>query len=294
MILFKRVGDSFRHIEDREWLLLVLETLGVLVGILLAFELQEWAQQRSEAAKHHQLMERLFEETESDVAVLRDIRSTSDEVAENERDFATKLSAGECPPQDSWAAVVTTNMYPPITVPSGVYDELMGAGGLSSIEDASLRAAIQHFRGYLDLSARQSDLFHSTRAGSGTTLAIEDPRVTVHFDPSADEPEIITYDRAALCNDKAFRNRLIDAVRDHGIILSRHAELTDYAIRMCAKLGRLVGAQCTPAFGGPLTGADAQLAAKAAQESKSQATPMLRLPSRSVSPSAPDAGRARG
>ena len=43
MILFKRVGDSFRHIEDREWLLLVLETLGVLVGILLAFELQEWA-----------------------------------------------------------------------------------------------------------------------------------------------------------------------------------------------------------------------------------------------------------
>lgn len=28
MILFKRVGESFRHIEDREWLLLFLETLG--------------------------------------------------------------------------------------------------------------------------------------------------------------------------------------------------------------------------------------------------------------------------
>jgi hypothetical protein len=37
MILFKRVGDSFRHIEDREWLLLCVETLGVLVGILVAF-----------------------------------------------------------------------------------------------------------------------------------------------------------------------------------------------------------------------------------------------------------------
>ena len=294
MILFKRVGDSFRQIEDREWLLLVLETLGVLIGILLAFELQEWASRRDEAAKHRQLMERLFEESESDVAVLRDVRSTSRDVAQNEGEFAAKLSAGECPPEDAWAAVTTTNMYPPITVPSGVYDELMGAGGLSSIDDSSVRASIQHFRGYLDLAARQSDLFHSTRASLGTTLAIEDPRVTVHFDPSADEPEIITYDRAALCPDKAFRNRMIDAVRDHGIIMSRHDDLTDFAIGMCAKLGRLVGQRCVPAFGGPLSGADAQLAANAARATKAEAKPMLRLPSRSASPSAPGAGRGRG
>ena len=43
MILFKRVSESFRHIEDREWMLLSLETLGVLAGILIAFELQQWA-----------------------------------------------------------------------------------------------------------------------------------------------------------------------------------------------------------------------------------------------------------
>ena len=72
MILFKRVGDSFRHIEDREWLLLVLETLGVLVGILLAFELQEWASNRAAAAKHDEMMDRLFEESEQDVGSLRE------------------------------------------------------------------------------------------------------------------------------------------------------------------------------------------------------------------------------
>ena len=44
MILFRRVGEAFRHIEDREWLLLALETLGVLAGILIAFELQLWGQ----------------------------------------------------------------------------------------------------------------------------------------------------------------------------------------------------------------------------------------------------------
>lgn len=53
MILFRRIGQAVSHIEDREWVLLVLETLGVLAGILIAFELQQWGAQRDQAAKHH-------------------------------------------------------------------------------------------------------------------------------------------------------------------------------------------------------------------------------------------------
>src|SRR5690242_6723165 len=99
MILFKQVGESFRHIEDREWVLLFLETLGVLVGILLAFELQEWGQGRADAAKHRQLIERLFEESETDVTSLRKIRTIEVQMIANERQFATNLSAGKCPPE---------------------------------------------------------------------------------------------------------------------------------------------------------------------------------------------------
>ena len=99
MILFKRVGDSFRHIEDREWLLLVLETLGVLVGILLAFELQEWASNRAAAAKHDEMMDRLFEESEQDVGSLREIRDVLLAQSKAEVDFATQISAGKCTPK---------------------------------------------------------------------------------------------------------------------------------------------------------------------------------------------------
>src|SRR5690242_11093228 len=97
MILFKRVGESFRHIEDREWVLLFLETLGVLVGILLAFELQEWGSRRSEAAKHREIMERLFEESQLDVIYLRGIRDFMRTAVKAESDFAERLSNGECP-----------------------------------------------------------------------------------------------------------------------------------------------------------------------------------------------------
>jgi hypothetical protein len=229
--------------------LLFLETLGVLVGILLAFELQEWGQRRSDAAKHRQLMERLFEESQSDVSVLRSFRAVEREMAANERGFATALSAGQCPAEAAWSAAMSVNMYPPVTVPSGVYDELMGAGGLSSIEDPSVRTSIQRFRGYFDLTSRQSDAFRASRIAGRVGIEIDDPRVTVRFDPAADEPEIITYDRNALCGDKGFRNRMIDNVRDHGVILSREADLTDHAIRMCATLGRLVGRACVPSDG---------------------------------------------
>lgn len=265
MILFKRVRDSFRHIEDREWVLLFLETLGVLVGILLAFELQEWASRRSEAAKHRQLMERLFEEAQADVGVLRDFRSIERQMASNERQFAAELSAGRCPPQPMWSAVSTINMYPPVTVPSGVYEELMGAGGLSSIQDSSVRTAIERFRGYLDFTAQQSENFHAANAAGGTALPIDDPRVTVQFIPSADEPEVITYDRTALCSDRGFRNRLIDHVRDHGVILSRQSDLTDSAIVMCARLGRLVERKCVPPDA-PLDAADQATANKALKD----------------------------
>ena len=262
MMLFKRVSDSFKHIEGREWALLCLETLGVLIGILVAFELQEWAGQRADAAKHRQLMERLFDESETDVAVLRSMRGVYQEAGATERNFAVAVSAGKCPDEAAWSAVATVNMYPPLTAPSGVYDELMGAGGLSSIEDSSVRAAIEQFRGNLDFAARQSEQFHVARSAHANGVAIDDPRVHVRFDPSADEPEIIAYDRKALCADSGFRNRMIDAVRDHSVIQSRQAALTDLAIRMCARLRRLVGGTCTPPDG-PLGAADQATARKA-------------------------------
>ena len=264
MILFKRVSESFKHIEDREWVLLALETLGVLAGILIAFGLQEWGQRRNEAARHRQLMERLFEESQSDVAVLRSFRTIQKEMGSNERKFAAQLSAGSCPPEARWSAVATINMYPPVTVPSSVYQELMAAGGLSSINDRSVRTAIETFRGYLDFTARQSDAFHDARAAGRVGLEIDDPRVTARFDPSADEPEIITYDRPALCADKAFRNRIVDNVRDHGVIMSRQADLTDAAIIMCSRLGRVFGRVCVPPDG-PLDAADLSTARKALQ-----------------------------
>ena len=268
MILFKRVGESFRHIEDREWVLLFFETLGVLVGILLAFELQEWAQRRSDAAKHHQLMERLFEESEFDVMVLRDMRDRLNEMVHREQAFAVELGQGRCPPANEWNAATTFNILPAVTAPSFVYQELMGAGGLSSVERKDVREALSLFHGDLDWAQQQVSYFRQYRSDP---IPPGDPRTTIVFDPRKEEPEVETFDRKALCADHIFRNKVATATRAHTVFASYHGDVTEDAINMCVRLGDSLGHHCVP-VDGPLKGADAAYAAKVAVKMRNELT----------------------
>lgn len=257
MILFKRVRESFRHIEDREWILLFLETLGVLVGILIAFELQQWGQQRADSAKHHQLMERLFEESEMDVAVIREMRDRLNELLAGEKIFAAGLAAGQCPPETQWEAVETIGMLPALTAPTSVYQELMGAGGLSSVQRRDVRNSIAVFHGELEWSQQQIAYFRQVKEDP---VANRDPRVTITFDPA--KGEVAVFDRRALCADRAFRNMYAANLRQHVVFTSYHQSTLEDAIGMCVRLGDNIGHGCVPTFGGPLKGADADYAAK--------------------------------
>ena len=259
MILFKRVSESFRHIEDREWVLLALETLGVLAGILIAFELQQWGQQRSDAAKHRQLMERLFEESEMDVAALRDMRDVLDELVDREKLFGIALAKEQCPPQSQWEAVNTISMLPALTAPDSVYRELMSASGLSAVQRRDVRTAIAQFHGNLEWSQQQVAYFRQVKEDP---LPTRDPRQTITFDPTKHEPEVVSYDRQALCADHAFRNTFAASLRQHIVFTSYHAASVADAINMCVRLGDNVGRSCVPTFGGPLKDDDAKLAAK--------------------------------
>lgn len=259
MILFKRVGESFKHIEGREWALLFMETVGVLVGILLAFELQEWAQQRSDAAKHRQLMERLFEETQLDVAVLRDMRDVMYGLLDREKTFAVALGKRECPPQSQWDAVGSVEKLPALTAPTSVYQELMGAGGLSAVERKDVREALAVFHRDLDWSQQQVAYFRQVKESPVSTA---DPRVTISYDRTKGDPEVATYDREALCADHAFRNTYASALRQHIVFTGYHQGMLEDAIAMCVRLGDSLGHNCVPTFSGPLKGSDAAYAAK--------------------------------
>jgi hypothetical protein len=70
----------------------------------------------------------------------------------------------------------------------------------------------------------------------------------------------MSFDRAALCRDHGFRNRVADNVRNHVVWDGFRQRLTDLAIAMCGELGRSLGRQCTPTKGPPLTRAERKIA----------------------------------
>lgn len=259
MLLLSRLGRAYKGIDGRDWALLSLETFCLIAGILIAFELNEWAASRNEAKRHDRLMERLFEEAENDVVFLRDMRNTMREFREREKSFAVTLSQGRCPSAKQFQALVGITRYPAMTAPTNVYQELMGAGGLSSIESREVRDSITLFHANLNWAQKQVDFF---RAGKVEPITDGDVRMRARFDPSADEPGVVTFDRLALCSDPGFQNKVVTATRNHVVFVSYFEEVLKDAINMCVKLGESLGKSCEPRFGGPLTGEDATFAAE--------------------------------
>jgi len=257
MILFKRVSESFRHIEGREWALLALETLGVIAGILIAFELNEWAARRSAAQKQHELLERLLEEAEATVTVTRSDRDQMNAIVGAEKSFATALlHRAECPAEPAWKAVDTLPMYPSIAVPSSVYQEIVSSGGLSGIENTDVRRSVSRFHSLLAWYQAQNDHF---RDKLNYPISIADKGVTYDFDQSKAEPQISHYDREALCPDHRFRNGIADSTRNHVMVAGYHSDLARAAIFTCVRIGAALGTSCVPPDG-QLKGSDAQAA----------------------------------
>ena len=67
---FGRLRDA---IADHNWFSVAIEILIVTVGILLAFQIDQWGDQRKQAGEERQFLERLYRENLSSAAELRQV-----------------------------------------------------------------------------------------------------------------------------------------------------------------------------------------------------------------------------
>ena len=265
VILFSQIRGAIGEIQRREWALLCLETLGVLVGIFIAFQLNEWATGRREASRNREMIDRLFDETQRNISWLREQRTRAETITSNEVKFATELvHESRCPADgEMWKSVYTVTWYPPMVVETSVYDEMMGAGGLATIEDSYARRAVSRF--HTDLN-QIKERIGFIRARTSPAIELDDPRSHASYDPTKDDPLAYTFDRNALCGDASFKNRVADKVRDHEVVMDQRSDLVRSAIEMCSSLGKIMGRRCMPFRGGPLVGQDAKFADEAWEE----------------------------
>ncbi|MCM8558342.1 hypothetical protein [Sphingomicrobium sediminis] len=259
LALWRRVRGAVGDIGPTEWALLGIETVAVVGGIVIAFQLEQWAEDRREARDRDELAERLLEEAEDSVAILRAER---DLMAERGTSVDTMLKAwivdGKCPP----AELAFSRYHSPLNVPTAVYDEMIGSGGLALLAGERERRAVAHYAARrMSFEQRQEHYRAATNydlapvAGNGIRPVWDEDRQFYRLERT----------RETGCDDPTQQLQAVFDAQMFKIQQASRVDLTDAAISMCGVLAHHVGRTCSP-NDAPLEGRDADIARDAAQE----------------------------
>lgn len=157
----QRLAEALR---GRDWLGLLFETLVVTLGVLLAFEIEQWAQERQRAAEERLFLERLhFDYGRAAQEMLIVIRHHDRVIQAYRQAFAARhdpqrLRALSDEPGACQAGYLRTAPFS-----DTVFQELISSGKLDRIRDPRLRAKIR------DLTTEQASLKDRAAAGREVT-----------------------------------------------------------------------------------------------------------------------------
>lgn len=235
-----RIRAAFASLTGADWALQFVRFVAVVAGILIAFALDGWNSNRLEKIREDRLMERLLEESERGTLYLRDrLEMTSERLLGWQR-LAISLSDNRCPAADAWPGLHLIDRFPSVTPPIAVANET--ASSIGDLNQPELREALAGYRARLNFLQAETRSFD----GSMTLLDPGDPRYSLDYEPSAEETVVSSYNRTALCRDRAFRDRLILAVRDQQRMTDELARLRDDAVRLCTSTAGAIGRECRP------------------------------------------------
>lgn len=235
-MIIQQVGNA---LKNRDWGLVVLEVLIVVVGIFMGLQVDDWNEARKDRAVEQEYLQRLWTELQFNEAsleryidihygfadhildVTRYILSAVPDAEWHARLAAKRLGGGVLPaPQLSFAA----------------YDELIASGRLAIIRNQSLRTALQANAAQKDRNESQLAYFRDSNIGNEGRFA-DLPR---YFDIFVDE-ESGSLDRIRnfdhLLGNKDFAVKLFrdwDTQRKFGNYRKNELETTKAALAMIA------------------------------------------------------------
>jgi len=168
----QRLMDALR---GRDWLGLLFEVLVVTIGVLLAFQIEQWGQRRQRASEERQFLERLYREYARAIEELTFViqKEHDKKMIDLQKAFAARGDPSRLEEYASTHNFGCAVGYLPATPFSDTaFQELVSSGRLSMISNADLRARMR------DLTTQQASL--KDRKAEGTALALN---ITATLDP---------------------------------------------------------------------------------------------------------------
>jgi hypothetical protein len=238
-MIVKRLTQALKR---QDWALVGIEFVLVVVGVLLAFQINEWASEREARNERNAATERLLEEAEQNVAYVR-LGMSLQQKSIDELGYALgQVQAGQWRTADQQRMVSglqAVTMVLPLAPPSAVYDDLLASGVFGKIGDVRLRSAIARYRATLK--------FHDDVVGyfRATMPTLED-HAALHyrFNPGGRRRVRLDVDFQALANDQLLQEKLALLADGQRVRLLITKRALKGASEMCVELGRFVGRAC--------------------------------------------------
>lgn len=157
-MLIRRVVQSIRN---QDWAAVLIEILVVMIGLLMAFQVDRWWEARGEGLREGAYIASIVSEVEADVSALEYAVALA-EVRLGFADLlmrvATDSSAALAEPGMFLVAVSQAAYTYTPTLASYTFEDLLSTGGLRLIRDPDIKRALHKYYSYDDAQRQYIDL----------------------------------------------------------------------------------------------------------------------------------------
>ena len=239
-----------KYLAEANYGALGLEVIVVIVGILIAFQIDRWAQEQRESQQEHKYILRLKNDLQYEIAVMTDSLGTADQRMAHiqllERVSTNNEVAIKSPNDVAWALErATWRSFPQIS--AFIYTELQATGNLSLIRSDDLRQGLAEYyssirhESEIGLDLDIQNLFTRLTAGILSTAEVLDIQ-----ENNLEHREIEISPERALDIAKEFSERqgavdLLPSLAQHHAFTKYVVKLSrDRAQRLVVKLDALI------------------------------------------------------
>jgi hypothetical protein len=239
-----RLSRIRRALRERDWLGISIELTVVTVGVLLAFQIDQWGQDRRQVREERQFLERLLAEYRRGVGELDLADQPSLKLREEiraalaARGNAALLEAmSRRPGYGCGAGLLRTT-----TFNDTGFEELVSSGRINLISDPALRAEVRDLAAEQAASLRQVDNIRNLIAAQRRPL---DSHYQFEMDRRGQSQCKLNW--PTLVRDPEAVNAIIFAHRLHGFVLDQRQRVRDRSRRLIIRLACKLGQpECRP------------------------------------------------
>ena len=237
-----------KALEDQNWLSIAIEFVIVVAGVMLAFQVTQWSQDRAEAERRAVALDRLQEEVEAATGMLALMLGYYDRLNTDRTEVIQRLLTDDFEDMDGEAmkdALVSTSLFPAFSPPQGVYTEITSSGMVSSLGDARFRDALGRYQSSVNFLQGQINYFRLLATSDRADIRSFDA-VRLEFAPDEPRGRRHVVDWTAAAADPALMQYILNSNNRMRAMQGWWQDTYDAAMGLCEETARLTGRPCDP------------------------------------------------